>query len=131
MTALHASNNNRSATVLDLFKLATTEYGMPSWVRRDHDNVYDNEERAMACMFMRYNGECIGHCHNAFPSNTESVDKDIDLDHGDSVDNGAEASESDHESEGFDDGDDDETDHDNCADSSDDEADGIDLDTLF
>ena len=90
---------------------------------------------------MRYNGEGIGHCYNAFPSNTESVDKDadnnldsemdIDLDYNDSVDNGLEASELDHELKGFDDGDNDETDHDNCVDSSDDEGDGIDLDTLF
>ena len=131
MTALHASNNNRSATVLDLFKSATTEYGMPSRVRGDYDNMYDNEERATAHMFMRYNGKGIGHCHNAFLSNTKSVDEDINPDHDDSVDDGAEASESDHKSEGFDDRDDNETDHDNCADSLDDEADGIDLDTSF
>ena len=35
VTALRASNNNRSAMVLDLFKTASTEYGLPSWVRGD------------------------------------------------------------------------------------------------
>ena len=35
MTALRASNNNRSATVLDLFKSAASEHGMPSRVCGD------------------------------------------------------------------------------------------------
>ena len=35
VTALRASDNNRSATVLELFKSAATEYGMPSRVRGD------------------------------------------------------------------------------------------------
>jgi hypothetical protein len=33
--ALNASNNNCSAAVLDLFKLAVREYGTPSRVRGD------------------------------------------------------------------------------------------------
>lgn len=45
-------------------------------------------------MFMRYNGEGVGHCHNAFPSGTESVDEatsddEMDIDHDDSVEGGA------------------------------------------
>lgn len=92
-------------------------------------------------MFMRYNGEGVGHCHNAFPRSTESVDDatsddemDSDVDHDDSVEVGAE------EHEEFDtvaredsDSDDDETEEDLDGGGSDpDEADeGIDLDTLF
>jgi len=33
---LHASNNNRSSTVMDCFLNAVARYGVPSRVRTDH-----------------------------------------------------------------------------------------------
>jgi hypothetical protein len=36
ITALHASNNNRSQTVLDLFLLVIEHHGIPSRMRGDH-----------------------------------------------------------------------------------------------
>ena len=36
ITAMHASNNNRAITVLDLFLDGVCFYGLPSWVRGDH-----------------------------------------------------------------------------------------------
>ncbi|CAC5365483.1 unnamed protein product [Mytilus coruscus] len=104
VTFLHASNNNQSTTVYDLFIEATTQHGVPSRIRVDHGG-----ENVDICTFMEgYRGTNRGSgikCKSAHNQRIERLwaGSNNSLEHITITDDyGIEDNDSDHEDNSFD-----------------------------